>query len=81
MFFGERGFEDQGLDFIVSDDELDVGDLPDQRVRLAIERARLKVRTHPAAQALGFADIDDFAGAVLVKIDAGGNWYFLEFFS
>ena len=80
MFFGERGFEYQGLDFIVSDDELDIGDLFDQRVGLAIEWPRLKIRAHPAAQALGFADIDDFAGAVFIKIDAGGDWYFLEFF-
>ena len=72
MFFGERRFKDQGFDFVVGDDELDVGDLSDQRVGLAIETAApLKIRTHAAAQVLGLADIDDFAGAVFVQIDAG----------
>ena len=81
MFFGERGFENQGFYFVVGNEELDVGDLPDQRVRLPVERSGLKVRAHPAAKALRLADIDDFAGTVLVEVDAGGNWYFFKFFS
>ena len=41
MFFGERRFQYQRFDFVVSDDEFDVGDLLDQRIGLAIKRARL----------------------------------------
>ena len=69
--------EEEAEAYPLDDDELDVGNLPDQRVSLAIERTRLKVRAHTTTQPLGFADIDDFAGAVLVKVNAGGNWYFL----
>ena len=59
---------------------LDVRDLSHEGVGLAIERPRLKIGTHPAAQTLGLADLDDFAGAVLVEINAGRNWDFFEFF-
>src|ERR1700674_263179 len=41
VFFGERCFQDQGFDFIVRNDDLDVCDLSYQRVGLAVERSRL----------------------------------------
>ena len=66
MFIGKGFFEDQRFDFVVSNNEFQVAYLLYQGVRFAIERTGLKVGTHPATQVFGFANIDYFAGSVLV---------------
>src|SRR5258708_27436799 len=85
MLFDERRFQDESFDFVVGDDDLDVGDLLYQLTGLYFVAeftgaARLKVRTDAIAQVLGFADIDDFARGVLVEIDTGRSGNFFEFF-
>lgn len=83
MLLDERSFENQGLDFVVGDDEFNVSDLFDQLNSLDVIAesywaAGLKVLAHAAAQALGFADIDDASGCVLVQVHAGRGWDFFE---
>src|ERR1043165_5106348 len=85
MFLDERSFENEGLSFVVSDDELNVGDLLDQFFGLdpiteITAPARLEIRTHAIAQVLRLADIDDFPAGVLVQVHAGCARNFLEFF-
>ena len=82
MFFDERSFQDESFDFVVGDDDFDVGDLVDQRVGLdavaeIAAAAGLKIRAHAVAQVLGLADIDHFSRRVFVQIDAGRRAEFL----
>ena len=76
MLLDECRFEDESLDFVVSDDDLDIGDLLNQLTGLDFVAeftgaARLKIRTDAITQVFGFADIDDLARGVLVQIDTG----------
>jgi hypothetical protein len=80
VFFGERGFEDQRFNFAVCHNELDVDDIPQQRIGLPIKGSRLKVGTHAVAQVLGLADIDRLARHVFVEIDAGRSRNLFQFF-
>lgn len=78
MLFDERRFENERFDFIVSNDELDVDDVIDERIGFSIERSRAKVRTDAAAKVLGLSDIDHLTRRIFVKIDAGRCRNFLE---
>ena len=85
MLFDQRRFQDESLDFVVSDDDLNIGDLLYQfngfdAVAEVAGAARLKIRSDAIAQVLGFADIEDLAGRVFVQIDAGRARNFFEFF-
>src|SRR5258708_6742207 len=86
MLFYQRRFQDESFDFVIGDDDLDVGDLFDQLNGFDVvadvsgAASRLEIRTDAIAQVLGFADIDDFARGVLVEIDTGRSGNFFEFF-
>ena len=85
MFLDQRGFENECLNFVVSDDDFHVGDLPDQLVSLdsvaeIAGSAGLEIRTDAVAQVLRFADVNDFSRRVFVEIDAGCTRNFFEFF-
>ena len=80
VLFDERRFEDQCFDFVVSNDEFEIGDLTDERIGFAVKRPRAKVRTHAAAQVLRLADIDHLSRRIFVQIDAGRRRNFFEFF-
>ena len=76
MLLDERRFEDESFGFCVGDDEFKIRDLIDEFFGLdAVTEftapARLKIRAHAIAQALGLADVDDFAFRVLMKIHTG----------
>ena len=71
MLFDQGSFEDEGFDLVIGDDDLNVRNLPNQfgGLNSIAEVARapsLEIRTHPIAQVLGLADIDDLARGVLI---------------
>src|SRR6476469_177127 len=85
MLLDERSLENECFGFIISDDKLDIGDLMDQLFGLdAVTEfappARLKIRTNAITQVLGFADIDDFPGVVLVQIHTRRARNLFQFF-
>src|SRR5260370_13973518 len=85
MLLDQRRFQDESFDFVVSDDDLNIGDLLYQfngfdAVAEVAGAARLKIRSDAIAQVLGFADIEDLACRVFVQIDAGRSGNFFEFF-
>jgi hypothetical protein len=43
VLFDERRFENQSLDFVISDDEFEVGNLANERIGFAVKRAGAKV--------------------------------------
>ena len=65
-------FHQQGIDFAVAVDEVDVGDFLDPVGGAALgHRPFEEVAAGPAAQVLGLADVDHPAGGILHQIDAG----------
>ena len=86
MLFDQRGLQDESLDFVIGDDDFNVGNLLDQFAGLDVvaevssAATGLEIRTDAIAQVLGLADIDDLARRVFVQIDAGRSGNFLEFF-
>ena len=75
MLLDERCFENEGLDFVIGDDEFDVGDLPDEffgldAVTEIAGSARLKVRAHTIPQVDRLANIDDRALFVFHQVAA-----------
>ena len=73
VLLDEGCFEDQRFNFIVGDNEFNVGDLPHQLARLDIvaelrELACLEILPHPAAQILGLADVENLPGSVFVQV-------------
>ena len=73
VLLDERAFQNECFGFVVGDDEFDDGDLVYQLFGLdAITEfaapAGLEIRTHPVAQILGLADIDDLSFGVLMQI-------------
>src|SRR4051794_26437480 len=86
MLLDERSLENECLGFIISDDKLDIGDLMDQLFRLdAVTEfttpAAVKIRTHAIAQVLGFADIEDLPGGLVVQIYPRPSRNLFHFFS
>ena len=84
MLFDQRGFEDERFDFVVSDDDFNVGDLLDQLAGLdtvakVTSATGLEIRADSIAQVLGLADIEDLARRVFVQIDTGRSRNFFEF--
>ena len=84
MLFDERSLEDEGFDFIVSNDKFNIGNLPDEffglnAVTELAGASSLKIRAHTIAQVLGFADIDDLSRGVLVQVNTGRARNFFEF--
>ena len=86
MLFDERRFQNESFDFVIGDDDLDVGDLFDQLAgfdvvaKVSSAAARLEIRPDAIAQVLGLADIKDLAGRVFVQIDTGRSGDFFESF-
>mgnify|MGYP003287420938 CR=1 FL=1 len=68
----------QRLDFVVGNNELEIGDILDEGVSFTIERPRAKVGTDAAPEVLGLPDIDHLTRRIFVKIDAGRGRNFLE---
>jgi hypothetical protein len=65
------GLEHQGLELVVGDDVVEVGDLAHERVGLGVVRARLlEVRADPAPQRGRLADVDHLRLGVAVEVDA-----------
>ena len=77
MLLDQRCFQDESFDFVIGDDDLNIGDLLyqfagfDVIAEVGSAAARLEIRPDAIAQVLGFADIDDFGRGVLVEIDTG----------
>ncbi len=76
MLLDQRSFEDESFDFIVGDDDFNIGDLFDQfagfnSVTEVTRPSGLEIRTHAVAQIFRFADIEDVPRGVFVQIDAG----------
>ncbi len=67
-------FENQGFDFGVGEDEIEVGDAGDEATGLGVESfGTAEVGTDAAAQGKGLTDVDDVAGGVVHEVDAGGG--------
>ncbi len=80
MFFDEIRFQDESFDFVVNDDELQIGDAFDEFTSLSVVSAiRLKIRAHAVFQILRLADVDDFAVRVFVQINAGRGRQVFQF--
>jgi hypothetical protein len=78
MLFDQRRFKNQRFDFVVGNNELEIGNVFDEGIRLSVERAGAKVGTNAAAEVLGLSDIDHPTRRVFVQIDAGRGWNFFE---
>src|SRR5262249_30966950 len=67
--------EDQRLDLAADENELDIGDLGDQRAVLRAELAGIyKVLADTLAQVAGLADVEDLPFSILVQVDARLVW-------
>ena len=75
----QPGFHQQGVDLAVGGEELDVGDLVDPVADAAVVGGPLvEVRTGPAPQVLGLADVDDPPLGVLHQVEARGRGELLD---
>jgi hypothetical protein len=71
MLAHEVGLEHERLELVVGDDELEIGDVPDEGVGLGIGGPRdLEVRPHAPPQRRRLADIDHLRLGVLVQVHA-----------
>jgi hypothetical protein len=71
LLLDEVIFEGECLALVVDDDVLDVNSITDQGTCLGVRHGGFdKIGPYPRSEALGLADVDDFAVGVLIEVHA-----------
>ena len=70
----EGVFEQQRLFFAVRNNDLDIGQLGEQKADLGATIPTPSILSDPCAQILRFTDIDNGSALILEFIDAGAGW-------
>jgi|SRR3990172_8050619 len=72
MLFYEGRFESERLEFGLSDDDVDVANLPDHACGASdMVRVFGEIGAHPVSEDFGLADVEDLAAIAAHDVDAG----------
>lgn len=72
VLFDQVRLEHEGLNLIIYNNKLKIGDHPHELPRLRVViAARVKIAADPVTQILGLADIYDLPGRIFVDVNAG----------
>lgn len=72
VLFDQVRLEHEGLNLIIDNNKLKIGDHPHQLPRLRVViTARVKITAYPVAQIFGLADVYDLPGSIFVDVNAG----------